>query len=224
MRRQNKWQSGHRRRPRWRCSQPGHSYTVRSRVGRWVPPARLRRAAWPGRRLGGSRRCGTSPPRGGERGAAPRAVDHPTMRNAIVTNGGVMPADSRWRSRRATRRARRSRPARTPRGLTLASWPCNRSWLYQRKNARQWSRAASIEPKRAGKSGRYFSVLNWASEYGLSFETCGRECDWQARLTRGLSHTGAAAGGVPVSCIRVATRTPEAAVRTATVQMAVGMP
>src|SRR2546428_10223377 len=27
----------------------------------------------------------------------------------------------------------------------------------------------------AGKPGRYFSVLNCASEYGLSFETCGRE-------------------------------------------------
>ena len=27
----------------------------------------------------------------------------------------------------------------------------------------------------AGKSGRYFSVLNWASLNGLSLETCGRD-------------------------------------------------
>src|SRR5271166_237179 len=33
-----------------------------------------------------------------------------------------------------------------------------------------------IEPKRSGKSGRYFRVLNCASEYGLSSDTCGRLC------------------------------------------------
>ena len=32
------------------------------------------------------------------------------------------------------------------------------------------------ELKRAGKSGRYIKVLNCDSEYGLSFETRGREC------------------------------------------------
>lgn len=32
-----------------------------------------------------------------------------------------------------------------------------------------------IEPNRSGKPGRYLSVLNWASEYGLSSLTCGRE-------------------------------------------------
>jgi hypothetical protein len=31
-----------------------------------------------------------------------------------------------------------------------------------------------IEPNRSGNAGRYFSVLNWASENGLSLETCGR--------------------------------------------------
>jgi hypothetical protein len=31
--------------------------------------------------------------------------------------------------------------------------------LYQRKNSWQWVLASSIEPKRAGKSGRYFKVL-----------------------------------------------------------------
>jgi hypothetical protein len=41
------------------------------------------------------------------------------------------------------------------------TWPC--------------ARASWIEPNRSGKSGRYLKVLNWASEYGLSLETCGRE-------------------------------------------------
>src|SRR6267143_6868794 len=39
-----------------------------------------------------------------------------------------------------------------------------------------WARASWIEPNRPGNSGRYFSVLNWASENGLSFDTCGRPC------------------------------------------------
>src|SRR5580692_1567442 len=38
--------------------------------------------------------------------------------------------------------------------------------------------AAWIEGNRAGKPGRYFRVLNCASEYGLSLETWGREWDW----------------------------------------------
>jgi hypothetical protein len=32
--------------------------------------------------------------------------------------------------------------------------------VYQWKNAWQWARASWMDPKRAGKSGRYFSVLN----------------------------------------------------------------
>lgn len=39
--------------------------------------------------------------------------------------------------------------------------------LYQGKNSWQCARAASIEAKRTGKPGRYFRVLNCASEYGL---------------------------------------------------------
>src|SRR5678809_464648 len=35
-------------------------------------------------------------------------------------------------------------------------------------------RASSMQPKRSGRSGRYLSVLKWASENGLSSETCGR--------------------------------------------------
>lgn len=41
----------------------------------------------------------------------------------------------------------------------------------------QCLRASWIELSRPGKSGRYFSVLNRASENGLSLETCRRECD-----------------------------------------------
>lgn len=39
----------------------------------------------------------------------------------------------------------------------------------------QCPRPCSMEPKRSGKSGRYFMVLNCDSENGLSFETWGRE-------------------------------------------------
>ena len=46
--------------------------------------------------------------------------------------------------------------------------------LYQAKKFWQCARASSMLPKRAGKSGRYFIVLNCASEYGLSSETWGR--------------------------------------------------
>ena len=37
----------------------------------------------------------------------------------------------------------------------------------QAKNVWQCCRAASMEANRVGKSGRYFSVLNCGSEYGL---------------------------------------------------------
>ena len=57
--------------------------------------------------------------------------------------------------------------------------------LYQAKNAWQWARASSMQPKRAGKSGRYFIVLNCASEYGLSSETCGRL--WLLVMSRSTS-------------------------------------
>src|SRR5215210_5993452 len=49
------------------------------------------------------------------------------------------------------------------------------SALYQRKKSWQEVLASSIEAKRSGKPGRYLRVLNCASEYGLSLETCGRE-------------------------------------------------
>src|SRR5882757_4287633 len=55
----------------------------------------------------------------------------------------------------------------------MPAWRC--SALYQRKKSWQNALASSIEVKHAGNPGRYLRVLNWASEYGLSFETCGRE-------------------------------------------------
>jgi len=45
------------------------------------------------------------------------------------------------------------------------------------KNDRQESIASGWPAKRPGKPGWYFTVLNWASENGLSSETRGRESD-----------------------------------------------
>jgi hypothetical protein len=65
--------------------------------------------------------------------------------------------------------------------------------VYQGKKRRQNASASSKEPKRAGKWGQYLSVLNCASENGLSSETCGRECDGSTpRIARatGVGATG----------------------------------
>jgi hypothetical protein len=53
-------------------------------------------------------------------------------------------------------------------------WRC--SWLYQRKNPCPKARPSPSDPNRSGKLGLYLSVLNRASENGLSLETCGRLC------------------------------------------------
>ena len=37
--------------------------------------------------------------------------------------------------------------------------------------------ASQSDPNRSGNSGPYFKVLNSDSEYGLSLDTRGRECD-----------------------------------------------
>src|SRR6266508_5817002 len=55
----------------------------------------------------------------------------------------------------------------------MPEWWC--SVLYQRKKPWQNDLASWMEPKVSGKSGRYFNVRNWDSEYGLSLLTCGRE-------------------------------------------------
>src|SRR5437879_4875750 len=45
---------------------------------------------------------------------------------------------------------------------------------------------------RSGNSGRYLSVLNCASEYGLSFEQCGRE--WLLVTSRSASSSATGLG------------------------------
>src|ERR1700761_9613196 len=50
-------------------------------------------------------------------------------------------------------------------------------WVYQVENEAQNVRASWIDPNRPGNVGWYLTVLNAASEYGLSFDTCGRECE-----------------------------------------------
>jgi hypothetical protein len=50
--------------------------------------------------------------------------------------------------------------------MVLGVVPGKKTW--------QWARASWIAPNRSGNAGRYFSVLNCASENGLSLETCGR--------------------------------------------------
>src|SRR5437763_12584702 len=67
---------------------------------------------------------------------------------------------------------------------------CRCCWLYQGKKFWQCARAASMQAKRAGKSGRYLSVLNWLSEYGLSLLTCGREQDWVTPRSASRNATG----------------------------------
>src|SRR5450756_1763061 len=54
-------------------------------------------------------------------------------------------------------------------------WRC--SWLYHCTKSAKKPRASARAPKRSGMVGAYFKVLNQASEYGLSLETLGRECD-----------------------------------------------
>ena len=60
------------------------------------------------------------------------------------------------------------------RGLRLALWPRKSlaaetgPGMYQWKKVWQWARASCRQPKRSGKSGRYFRVLNCASLKGLS--------------------------------------------------------
>ena len=47
--------------------------------------------------------------------------------------------------------------------------------------------------------GRYFSVLNWDSAYGLSFETCGREWDLVIPRSPRSKATGLDSGKVATS-------------------------
>jgi len=47
--------------------------------------------------------------------------------------------------------------------------------LCAAKKSTQYERASSMQPKRAGKFGRYLRVWKPASENALSLDTCGRE-------------------------------------------------
>lgn len=55
----------------------------------------------------------------------------------------------------------------------IPEWRC--SWLYYAVNSSMNSLASWTESNRSGKLGPYFTVLSNASEYGLSFDTRGRE-------------------------------------------------
>ena len=46
------------------------------------------------------------------------------------------------------------------------------------EEASQKTLASWMDPNSPGKAGQYFRVLKCASEYGLSFDTCGLEWDW----------------------------------------------
>ena len=76
------------------------------------------------------------------------------------------------------------------RTVVVGGMPGRCSLLYQGKKTWQWARACWIEANRAGKSGRYFMVLNCDSEYGLSLLTCGRECDWVMPRSASKNATG----------------------------------
>src|SRR6266702_4357717 len=80
--------------------------------------------------------------------------------------------------------------------------------LYQWKNCWKWVRASSIEPKRSGRSGRYFKISNCASGYADLSETRGglglgdiqvdqQSCDGAWMLG---SHAGAAVGAPWSAC------------------------
>jgi len=47
-------------------------------------------------------------------------------------------------------------------------------WPATPRRGTQSVRALSMDSKRRGNSGWYFSALKWASENGLSFEVCLR--------------------------------------------------
>jgi hypothetical protein len=56
----------------------------------------------------------------------------------------------------------------------------------RRRRRLQSVRASVMLEERFARSSSILSVLNWLSEYGLSFDTCGRECPWSTPR----SHSG----------------------------------
>src|ERR1700686_2892641 len=61
-----------------------------------------------------------------------------------------------------------------------------------------------MEPNLPGNAGQYLSVLNCASEYGLSLDTCGRECVWSMLSVASRPATVFEVIGVPRSAWRPA--------------------
>src|SRR5215207_3989241 len=80
---------------------------------------------------------------------------------------------------------------------------CLWMWWYWWKKPAQNCRAWASEANDVGNSGRYFRVLNWASENGLSFDTRGRE--WERVMPRSVSsaETGLEVIEVPRSACTV---------------------
>src|SRR5450756_1868387 len=80
---------------------------------------------------------------------------------------------------------------------------CRWAELYNVKNVWQKKRASWMDPKRRGNSGRYLSVLKWASEYGLSVEVYGRLCVLVIPRSVRRSATGLLFMEEPLSACRV---------------------
>jgi hypothetical protein len=59
--------------------------------------------------------------------------------------------------------------------VIIAIPECRCAGLSQPKHCFKNARASWMEPNRSGKPGRYFKVLTWLSEYGLSLQRWGRE-------------------------------------------------
>src|SRR6266851_995915 len=75
--------------------------------------------------------------------------------------------------------------------------------LYSWKKPAQNWRARASEAKDAGNSGRYFRVLNCASENGLSLLTRGRECERVTPRSVSSADTGLDVIDVPRSACTV---------------------
>ena len=71
--------------------------------------------------------------------------------------------------------------------------------LYQGRITRPQLRACSWLPKRSGVSGRYFKVLKFASEKGLSLDTRGRDVDCRSPRSISNCEVVLAVMGLPLS-------------------------
>ena len=112
--------------------------------------------------------------------------------------------------RRRRSGSRRARPGRRRRGRSGRRRGCAarsrsagaRGCTSGRRSGRT-TRASWMQPNCSGKSGRYFKVLNPASENGLSLEQRGRECDLVTPRSASSIATGLEAIEVPRSACMV---------------------